>query len=93
METSNGTPGPPQSLGPPGPLGHQGPPVPQECIDSQGPQDLWTLEPQDLKTHAELPPPFEIQNLHTVQLFLMNCRKYSDDVSHGCGLVAFLIKV
>ena len=77
--------GPPGLLGPPGP---PGPPVPQDPMDSGTP-----VVSQDLMTLEKLPLPFEIQNLHTVQLFFIRCKKYHDEVSHRYGSVVFLPKV
>ena len=42
-----------------------GPPLPQDPMDLL---DLWTLEPQDLKTIGKLSLPLEIQNLNTQKL-------------------------
>ena len=51
------------------------------------------LGPQDLRTSGKLPQPFEIQNLNAVQLLLICCKKYRNEVSHRCGPVVFLERV
>ena len=92
-------------LGPPGPLGPLGPPGPPRPWDPQylritltpktprtsGPSN--PLRPQDLRTFGKLPLPFEIQNLNTVQLFLICCKNYCDEVSHRYDSVVFLANV
>ena len=62
--------------------------------EAAGPLDAWTpLGPQDFRTLGKLPLPFEIQNLNTVQLFLICCKKYRNEVSHRYGSVVFLAKM
>ena len=51
------------------------------------------LGPQDLRTLGKLPLPFEIPNLNTVQLFLICCKKYRNEVSHKYSSVVFSAKV
>ena len=70
--------------------------VPQDPMDPPGtprtsePSD--PLESQNLRTLGKLPLPFEIQNLNTVQLFLIFCKKYHDEVSHRYGSNVFFSK-
>ena len=73
--------------GTPEPLGHPGPPGLLVPRDSQYLRIPWTpktpmtfrtsdpLGPQELRTLGQLPLPFDIQNLNTVQLFLICCKK------------------
>ena len=83
-----GHPGTSDTPGTPGTFGTPGTP---STSGSHGPSD--PLRPQDLKTLDKLPLPFEIQNLNTIQLFLICCKKYHDEISHRYGSVVFLAKV
>ena len=57
---------------------------------TSGPWD--PLGPEELRTLGKLPLPFKIQNLNIIQLLLICCKKYHDDVSHRYGSVVFFSK-
>ena len=82
----------PRTPGSPGPSGPQDPqylriPWTPGTPRTSGPLDL--LGPQGLRTLGKLPLPFEIQNPTIVQLLLICCKKYRDEVSHRYGSVVF----
>ena len=93
VEPSPGTPGTSGTLGTPGTLGSQYLRIPWTpgTPRTSGPSD--PRGPQNLRTLWKLPLSFEIQNLITVQSFLICCKKYRDEVSHRYGSVVSLAKV
>ena len=79
--TQQWDPGNSKTPGTPGTPGSPRPSILQDLMDARDPQDLWTI--------GKLPLSFEVQDLNTVQLFLICCKKYRDEVSHRYGSVVF----
>ena len=64
----------------PGIPGAWGSPVPQDPVKPSGPQELWTLGPLGISGFQD-PQEItstEIQNVNTVQFFLICCKQYYD---------------